>query len=429
MRPPPHADTAGMEDRSTAALPAIPAPVDELLRVVQELSMARTLDRVQEIVRGAARSLTRADGATFVLRDVDKCFYADEDAIEPLWKGKRFPMSACISGWAMLNRRPTTIEDIYVDPRIPIDAYRPTFVKSLAMMPIRMRNPLGAIGVYWAKQHRATDDEINVLQALADSTSIAIENVTLLQDLQNAKQAAESASRLKDEFLSTISHELRTPLTPILAWTEILTTAAASPDDVQAAAQAIHSCASLQLRHVESLLDLSQMLAGRFVVSTAVVDLVRVVERAINDVEPDARDKGVSITAHEIPASHTIRGDDGKLHQMVWHLLANAVKFTPAGGSVEVRLEPNATGVTLTVTDTGEGIAPEFVPFVFDHFRQQDGSSTRLAGGMGLGLALVRQIVSLHHGTVTAASRGAGAGASFSVALPAREHEPDSRPG
>src|SRR5687767_5557573 len=161
--------------------------MERLVGIVQDLSMARSVADVQAVVRTAARALTRADGATFVLRDGEYCYYADEDAIAPLWKGKRFPLSACISGWAMLNRQHTVIEDIYADPRIPHDAYRPTFVQSLAMMPIRQRAPLGSIGVYWATRHRASDAELQLLQALADSTSIALENVALLRDLVAAK--------------------------------------------------------------------------------------------------------------------------------------------------------------------------------------------------------------------------------------------------
>lgn len=158
--------------------------VARLLGVVQQLSFAHTLEAVMAIVRHEARALTGADGATFVLRDGDKCHYADEEAIAPLWKGLRFPMSACISGWAMLNARAAVIPDIYADPRIPADAYRPTFVKSLTMVPIRSAAPIGAIGVYWARQYQATDEEVTLLRALADSTSVAMANVQLYGELE-----------------------------------------------------------------------------------------------------------------------------------------------------------------------------------------------------------------------------------------------------
>ncbi|MDC7681985.1 VOC family protein [Asticcacaulis sp. BYS171W] len=159
------------------------AAMERLIEVVQALSRARDLNHVIRIVRDAARELTGADGATFVLRDGEQCYYVDENAIAPLWKGKRFPLSLCISGWAMLNRETAVIEDIYSDPRIPHEAYRPTFVKSLVMVPIRSEQPVGSIGNYWAHKHQPTAEEITILQALADSASVAMENVRLIADL------------------------------------------------------------------------------------------------------------------------------------------------------------------------------------------------------------------------------------------------------
>ena len=150
-----------------------------LVTAVQDLSLARNVETIVAIVRRAAREMSRADGATFILRDADHCWYVDEDAIGPLWKGRKFPLPTCISGWAMLNRRPAVIKDIYVDDRIPHDLYRPTFVKSLVMAPIRPASPIGAIGLYWAERHSASDAEVELLQALANTTAMAMENVRL----------------------------------------------------------------------------------------------------------------------------------------------------------------------------------------------------------------------------------------------------------
>lgn len=193
--------------------------MERLVTTVQELSLARSVDQVTKIVRSVARELTGADGATFVLRDVDKCFYADEDAITPLWKGCRFPMSACISGWVMMNRRSTMIEDIYVDDRIPIEAYRPTFVKSLAMVPIRTIDPIGAIGNYWANKHLPTDDELLLLQALGDITAVTLVNVDVFTELElKLKERTEMLGRLTsqnkqlEDLCYMISHNLRAPL-------------------------------------------------------------------------------------------------------------------------------------------------------------------------------------------------------------------------
>lgn len=186
--------------------------MEQLITVVQELSLARNIETIMSIVRRAARELTGADGATFVLRDGDQCYYAEENAISPLWKGRRFPMDVCISGWVMLNRQAAVIEDIYADPRIPAEAYRPTFVRSLAMVPIRTMDPIGAIGNYWAKQCRPSPAVVKLLQALADSTAVAMENVRVYGELEervrqrtveleaaNRKLSREVAERIKTE--------------------------------------------------------------------------------------------------------------------------------------------------------------------------------------------------------------------------------------
>lgn len=169
--------------------------LDRLLTAVQELSLAPDLPTVQEVVRRAARDLADCDGATFVLRDGEQCYYADEDAIEPLWKGSRFPLTACISGWAMLNREHVVIPDIYVDDRIPHEAYRPTFVKSLAMMPVRTLDPIAAIGAYWADHHTATDEEVALLQGLANATSVALDKLGVHAELANEVALREASDQ------------------------------------------------------------------------------------------------------------------------------------------------------------------------------------------------------------------------------------------
>lgn len=168
---------------SKAQIPYIQA-MEHLVEVVQALSLARALDQIMVIVRRAARELTGADGASFVLRDGEQCYYADEDAIAPLWKGQRFPMNICISGYTMRHRQPVVIGDIYEDERIPFAAYRPTFVKSLATVPIRTCAPIGVIGVYWATRHEPTVEEVKLLQALADTTAVAMENVQIYSELE-----------------------------------------------------------------------------------------------------------------------------------------------------------------------------------------------------------------------------------------------------
>lgn len=179
-----------------------------LVETIQKLSLARDIETITDVVRKAARNLTGADGATFVLKENNMCFYVEEDAIEPLWKGQKFPMSACISGWSMINKKWAVINDIYLDDRIPIEAYRPTFVKSLAMVPIRTIDPIGAIGNYWANKHYPTEEEMVMLQSLADITSVSIENVYAYNELKEQNKTLYDIAFLQ-------SHQVRVPIAQI----------------------------------------------------------------------------------------------------------------------------------------------------------------------------------------------------------------------
>jgi GAF domain-containing protein len=198
--------------------------VEYLVDVVQELSLARSLDAVIQIVSKAARRVAGADGAAFVLRDGDSCHYVDEDAISPLWKGRRFHMASCISGWVMLNRQPAIIPDIHTDPRIPIDAYRPTFVKSLVMVPIRTIAPLGAIGNYWAECRQPLPHEVRLLQTLADTTAVALENVQVYQELeQRVRSRTAELERANEELRAALDRvERLEKLVRMCAWTKRL---------------------------------------------------------------------------------------------------------------------------------------------------------------------------------------------------------------
>ncbi len=179
----------------------------ELVGAIQHLSLADSVPEIQEIVRASARRLTGADGATFILRDGEHSFYAAEDAISPLWEGQRFSIETCIGGWSMLNRRPAVIEDIYVDRRIQHDVYRATFIKSLAMVPVRTLDPVGAIGNYWAERHLPTAREVELLQALADSTAVAMENVRVYQELEDERLETLKRLALAAEYRDDATYE------------------------------------------------------------------------------------------------------------------------------------------------------------------------------------------------------------------------------
>jgi signal transduction histidine kinase len=406
---------------------------DPLLDAVTALASARDESSVCLIVRQAARALTEADGVTFVLRQGNHCYYADEDAIAPLWKGKRFPLESCISGWAMLNRQHVVVPDIYSDERIPHDAYRPTFVKSLVMMPVRREHPIGAIGAYWAHHHTATPMEIGVLQSLADAAALALYNVQLDADLKTAlrqereaRESAESASRLKDEFLALLSHELRTPLHVINNWLWQLKQGKATPPDIYTKAlEVIERNTALQARLVDDLLDVSRAAAGKLSIDSQLVQLGTVCSAAIEAAQPAARDKAITLT---LLAEHNpkIWGDADRLHQVLWNVLSNAIKFSAKGGRVELRVVRDGTRAIVEVKDNGQGVSPEFLPHMFDRFRQADATMTRRQGGLGLGLTIVREIMALHGGTVSAESTGKDQGTTITLAFAVAE-EPQPR--
>jgi len=397
---------------------------DRLLDAVRRLSFCRELPAVMEIVRDVARTLSGADGVTFVLRDGGDCYYADESAIGPLWKGRRFPLEACISGWVMLHGTAVVIEDIYADPRIPAAAYRPTFVQSLAMVPVRREAPVAAIGAYWARRYHAAEHEVAALQTLADAAALALENVTLYESLQRtlaseraAREQAEQASRTKDEFLAVVSHELRTPLTAILGWAKMLGTGRLDAASTRRAVEVIGRNTENQLRLISTLIDVSQAITGKIVLEIANVDLAHIVRSVLDGMAAAVEAKRIVLDV-TLPADARLRGDADRLQQIVWNLVSNALKFTPAGGRIDVRLERAGSMLALTVADSGIGIAPHVLPHVFQRFHQADASVTRPYPGLGLGLAIVRHLVELHGGRVVAESAGEGHGATFRVDVP-----------
>lgn len=246
------------------------------------------------------------------------------------------------------------------------------------------------------------------------------EREQLLEREQVAREQAEAANRIKDEFLAVLSHELRTPLNPILGWVQLLRKDALDAPTKAIALETIERNAKLQTQLIEDLLDISRILQGKLTLNLDSVDLVATIEAAKETVRLAAESKSINLQITLEPITRSVLGDANRLQQVVWNLLSNAVKFTPPGGQVLVALTHSATEAHITVQDTGKGISSDFLPFVFDTFRQADGTITRKFGGLGLGLAIVRQIVELHGGTVSAESAGEGLGSTFRVCLPLR---------
>src|SRR5262245_61301437 len=240
---------------------------------------------------------------------------------------------------------------------------------------------------------------------------------------QIARAAAEAANRSKDEFLAMVSHELRSPLNAILGYTRALRSGPANREAINNVAAVVERSAKAQLQIIEDLLDSARIITGKLQIEPGPVDLVPALEAALDTVRSAARAKGVTLVANFGPLPEQVLGDSTRLQQIVWNLLSNAVKFTPEGGRIELRMDGAADIVRITVSDTGQGVDPEFLPFVFDRFRQADPSGARRYGGLGLGLSLVKYLVELHGGTITAASEGLGRGATFRVTLPRRHPE------
>jgi signal transduction histidine kinase len=389
-----------------------------LIKTIQDLSLTRDLDSITKIVRHAARQLTGADGATFVLRDGDKCYYYDEEAIAPLWKGQKFPMEKCISGWVMLNRQAVMIEDIYVDPRIPIDAYRPTFVKSILMVPIRTESPIGAIGNYWATHHIATDEEIHLLQALADSTSIAMENVQIFGELENrVKQRTVELEDLNKEleaFSYSVSHDLRAPLQRIATYSDVLTMKCSEKIDhggkeyLQQIQKAVFDMSDL----IDSLLMLSRVTSKKIQFSK--VNLSQLAKDIAQKLKEQDSLRAVSF---KIENDLVVQGDSGLLSILLENLLNNAWKYTSyvKNAVIEVGCEKNKNGKKIFfVRDNGAGFDMKkadtlFVPFKRLHTDEE-------FKGTGIGLATVSRVVKKHGGEIWAKAE-VGKGATFYFSL------------
>jgi len=278
------------------------------------------------------------------------------------------------------------------------------------------------------------DEQGKVLRWCGTNTDITDRKVAeaererLLAGEKAAREEAEQANRVKDEFLAVLSHELRTPLNPIVGWTKLLRSNRLTPEKQRYALETIERNALLQTQLIEDLLDVSGILQGKLSLNIVPVDLAGAIGAAIGTVRLSAEVKSIQISTQFAPNLGPVLGDAGRLQQVVWNLLSNAVKFTPPGGKIEVVLDRVDTDAEITVTDTGKGIEPDFLPYVFDYFRQADSTMTRKFGGLGLGLAIVRHLVELHGGTVKAASAGEGQGATFTVRIPLMPVQPQTSP-
>jgi hypothetical protein len=385
--------------------------MERLVAAVQELSLARDLPSVQAIVRRAARELTGADGATFVLRDGDMCYYADEEAIAPLWKGQRFPMSTCISGWAMLNREAAVIEDIYADPRVPHAAYRPTFVKSLAMVPIRSAAPIGAIGNYWAEPHLPSAEEVKLLRALADTTAVAMENVGVYGELERRVRertaALESANKELEAFSYSVSHDLRGPLRSIGGFSQLVVDdySAKLDDNGKRFLGYINDATKRMSELIDDLLKLSRV--SRASMKHEPVELGVLAKEVVTDLETREPERDCTL---EVEPGLAVQGDPRLLKAALENLIGNAWKFTSkrADAHIQVGCRQQDGETVYFVKDNGAGFDMQYMNQLFVPFHRLHGESE--FPGHGVGLATVQRIITRHGGRIWAeAEEGKGA--------------------
>ncbi|MEH2425797.1 MAG: PAS domain S-box protein [Nostoc sp.] len=292
---------------------------------------------------------------------------------------------------------------------------------------------LGVLSFASRTRTHFTSGEIALLQATSDQVAVALERAQLIASLHQQKEQLVQANQIKDEFLAVLSHELRTPLNPILGWSKLLQTKKYDQATTTRALETIERNAKLQTQLIEDLLDVSRILQAKLSLNITPVNLESAIAAAIETVRLAAEAKSIQIQTVLEPNIGQVTGDSNRLQQVIWNLLSNAIKFTPQGGQVEISLESVGSQTQLRVRDTGKGISPDFLPYVFDYFRQADGATTRKFGGLGLGLAIVRHIVELHGGTVQAESLGEEQGATFTVMLPLMKiylnsHESEQQP-
>lgn len=326
--------------------------------------------------------------------------------------------------------RPQIISDLQDSPvnDAVMTARRAAGIRSLIIVPLTVGNDLiGTLNLGARKANFYSEEQADLAFDVAHTLALAIQNARLYEAERQARSAAETADRLKDEFLATVSHELRTPLNAIVGWNHLLRSRQLSQEVTDRALETIERNARAQSQLINDLLDVSRIISGRLRLNIVTVDLLPIIQETLISVRPAAEAKSINLTTRLDASAGLVTGDPDRLQQVLWNLLQNAIKFTPNNGTVTISLSAADNHLLLVVSDTGKGISPEFLPYIFERFRQADSSSTRSYGGLGLGLSIVRNLVELHGGIVTASSPGENQGATFTIRLPlARLHVSDS---
>jgi len=403
--------------------------LEKISRLAQALGTARELVAIYRALREFCLASVPCNGFFVSLydpvREVRTAAYGwgdnfdiDVSALPPMPITAAGPNSrAVMTGEIIITddymNAPRGLPPVIVGPE---NGLRPQ--SSLAAPMAVMGRIIGTIEVQSYTRAAYREGHVTAMRMAANLTAVAIENVRLLEQESKARAAAEDSNRLKDEFLATVSHELRTPLTAILGWSRMLESGELDQATTARAIETIRRNAQSQAEIIDDILDVSRIITGHLSLDLTPVDLKPIIEAAINVVRPTAEAKGIDINAECESQPTMVPGDANRLQQVVWNLLSNAVKFTSSGGHVRVALGHSGAMAEIKVHDTGQGISRDFLPFIFDRFRQADSSTTRQHGGLGLGLAIARHLVEIHGGTVLAESPGTEQGSTFTVRLP-----------
>ena len=384
-----------------------------IVNTVVALSQASTIEDVADAVKRAARELVGADGATYVLSEDGLCYYAAEDSIGPLWEGQRFPQESCISGWCMLNRSQVSIPDIYADERIPHEFYRPTFVKSLVMTPVRKNDPVAAIGTYWAHNHCSTDEQGLILQALADITAVALENIGHRMRLESIVQKrTEELALSRDELKQlayVVSHELQEPLRMLSSDIKLLSVR--YQDRLGSDADKFISSAVDCSGRVERMLDALWMYARIEKAQEKVsVSAQSAFEKALTRLGAVVSNANATVTTTSLPV---VKANPAQLEYIFQELIENAIKFGKSKPSVHCSAQQKDGSLVFVVEDDGIGFDVLDGNLIFQMFKRLDKNTP----GTGMGLTICRRIIEAHGGNIWAQSRK-GEGSTFCFTLP-----------
>ena len=396
------------------------SPIAVCLKLTQDISQTRTVEEIYTIALDALADGLGVSRSSILLFDAQNVMrFVASRGISDRYR-------AAVEGHAPWrpdapNPEPIAVADVTLEPSL--DAFLPTIqsegIAAMAFIPlVSLGRVIGKFMLYYDQPRVLASGELQLATLIAAQVAFAVARTRAEAQARSSEAAAEEASRLKDEFLATLSHELRTPLNAILGWVQMLQSGIVAPDRLRQAIDVIGRNTTLQARLIEDILDVSRIISGKLEIEAVPVMPAPLIDTVVSGMLPAAQAKNIELVK-EAPADLPVMdGDPKRLHQVLGNVLSNALKFTPGGGRIDVRGTYHGGAIEIEVRDSGVGIAPEFLPYVFDRFRQADSRSIRRHGGLGLGLAIARHIVEQHHGEIHATSEGPGHGTAVHIRLP-----------